>query len=98
MDDAKVITAAGVTLTSSGTSSNAAIPNNSSGQRPNYIRIQVTNYAFVKFGTAGVVATSNDILVSPNEPEVFAISGTTYIACIQQAAGGIVNVTAMENL
>lgn len=97
-DDAKVITVSGVTLTTSGTSASAAIPNNSSGLRPNYVRIQVTNYAFIKFGVSGAAATANDILISPNEPEVFAISGLTHIAAIQQAAAGVINITAMENL
>ena len=90
--------ASGTTLTSSATSVSAAIPFNSSGKLPNYVRVQVTNYAFIKFGVSSVAATSNDILISPNEPEIFSISGTTYIACIQQAAGGLVNVMPLEDL
>ena len=98
IDDAKTIVAVGVTLTSGAASTNSALPNNSSGKAPNYVRVQVTNYAFIKFGVSGVTATSNDILISPNEAEVFALSGNTYIACIQQATGGVVNVTPLENL
>lgn len=97
-DEARMITAVGTTLTAGGTSINGAIPNTVSGKPPNFVRIQVTNYAFIKFGVAGVVATSNDILMSPNEPEIYAISGNTYIACIQQAAGGLVNITPLENV
>lgn len=97
-DDAKQIQAVGASITTSGTSANAAIPNNASGKAPNYVRLQCTNFAFVKFGVSGVTATSNDILLSPNEPEVFQVSGNTYIAAIQQAAAGIVNVTALENV
>lgn len=97
-DEARMITASGTTMTASASSINVTIPNTVSGKPPNYVRIQVTNYAFIKFGASGVAATSNDILMSPNEPEVFAISGSTYIACIQQASGGLVNITPLENV
>lgn len=97
-DDARHIQAAGTSIATSGTSANAAIPNTASGTRPNYVRVQVTAFAYIKFGASGVTATTNDILMSPNEPEVFTVSGNTYIAAIQQAAAGSVNVTPLENV
>lgn len=95
--EAKQIQAAGVTISTSGTSASQALPNNGSGTKPNYVRIQVTNYAYIKFGVSGVTATTSDILMSPNNCEEFAISGNTHIAAIQQAAAGVVNVTPLEN-
>ena len=98
IDDAIQIQAAGVTLTTGAASTNSAIPNTASGTRPNYARIQSTAFCFVKFGAAGVTATSNDILLSPNESEIYKVSGNTYIAGIQQAAAGLLNVTPLEDL
>lgn len=98
MVEAKQIQAVGTTITTSGTSANAAIPNNGSGKSPNYVRVQASAFAYIKFGVSGVAATTNDILLSPNEPETFAVSGNTFIAAIQQAAAGVVNVTPLENV
>jgi hypothetical protein len=98
MVEAIQIQASGVTLTTSGTSARNAIPNNASGKAPNYVRIQVTNYAYVKFGDSAVTATTNDVLLSPNESTEFAISGNTHIAVIQQATAGVVNITPLENV
>lgn len=67
IDDAIQIQAAGVTLTTGATSTNAAIPNTASGTKPNYVRIQSTAFCFVKFGATGVAATSSDILLSPHK-------------------------------
>lgn len=96
--ESKKIATSGVTITTSAVSANASIPPNSSGTAPNYVRVQTTNYAFIKFGAAGVAATSNDVLISPNEPEVFSVNGFVSIAAIQQAAAGVVNITPLDNV
>lgn len=98
MDDAKHIQAVGVTITTSGTSARGAITNNGSGEKPRYVRVQSSAFAYIKFGDSSVTATTNDALLSPNEPEVFVVSGNTHIAAIQQASAGVVNVTPLENL
>lgn len=97
-DEAIQIQASGSTLTTSATSASVAIPLTSSGTKPNYVRIQVTNYQFIKFGNSAVTATSNDILVSPNESELYKVNGNTHVAVIQQAAAGLFNVTPLEDL
>lgn len=97
-DDAKQIQAVGTSITTGAASANAAIPNNASGKAPNYVRVQASAFAFIKFGVSGVAATANDILISPNEPEVFIVSGNTFVAAIQQAVAGVVNVTPLENV
>lgn len=98
IDDAIQIQAAGATLTTSGTSTNAAIPNTASGTKPKYVRIQSTAFCFVKFGAAGVTATSSDILLSPNESEIYKVSGNAFIAVIQQASAGLLNITPLEDV
>lgn len=98
IDDAKQIQAVGTTITTSGTSARSAIPNTSSATKPNYVRVQSNAFAYIKFGDSGVTATTNDILLSPNEPETFIVSGNTHIAAIQDSAAGKVNVTALENV
>lgn len=98
MTEAVQIQASGSTLTTSATSQRVAIPNTASGIKPNYVRVQVTNYQFIKFGDLNVTATSNDILVSPNESELYKVNGNTHVAVIQQAAAGLFNVTPLEDL
>lgn len=98
VDDTKQIAAVGITVATSATAASAAIPNTFSGTLPKFVRIQVTQYSYIKFGsTAGVTATNNDILISPNEPEVFTVAGNTYISVLQHGSSGVVNITALEN-
>jgi len=98
ISDAIQIQAVGVSLTTGAASVNATIPNTASAIKPNYIRICVTANCFVKIGPAGVVATGNDILMIPTDHLILKVSGNTTIAAIQQAAAGICNITALEDL
>lgn len=93
------ILATGATQATSGTSAAVAIPNDSSGNRPNYIRVTASNETFVKLGLAGVAATANDALVQPADSLILQVpKGITHIAGIQGAGGaGRFNVTALEN-
>lgn len=98
IDDAIQIQAVGVSLTTGAASVNATVPYTASATKPNYIRICVTANCFVKIGASGVVATANDILMNPSDCLILKVSGNTTIAAIQQAAGGICNITALEDL
>lgn len=98
IDDAIQIQAVGVSLTTGAASVNATIPNTASATKPKYIRLCVTANCFVKIGQVGVVATGNDILMNPADCLILKVSGNTTIAAIQQAAGGICNITALEDL
>lgn len=66
-------------------------------QNIKYVRVVTppAQYAFIKFGPAGVVATTNDILVN-GEPSLLAISTNTHIAVLEGTAGSLVNITAHE--
>lgn len=97
IDDAIKIQNAGITLTTGAASTNGAIPNTLSATKPNYVRIQSTAFCFVKFGASGVAATSSDILLSPNESEIYKVNGNTHVAAIQQAAAGLLNIAPLED-
>lgn len=98
IDEALSITAPGLRLTSGATTANTAIPLTSGNTLPRYIRLlaETSGSVNVRLGGAGVVATTSDVLVNANEPLVLATNGSTYIAYIQNSAGGIVNVMPIE--
>ena len=93
------ILATGVTTATSGTSAAVAIPNDSSGNRPNFIRVTASNETFVKMGVAGVIATANDVLVQPADSVVLQVpKGITHLAGIQGSGGaGRFNIAPLEN-
>lgn len=93
-----VITTAGFSAATGAASASSAIPNDSSGRAPNYIRVAARNECYVKLGTAGVTATINDILVQPADSIYLQVpKGITHIAYIQGTAAGQVNVVPLEN-
>lgn len=95
---AVTIVATGVSAATGAASASSTIPNNSSGNIPNYIRVAARNECYVKLGIAGVTATSNDILVQPADSVILQVpKGVTTIAYIQGTAAGVVNITALEN-
>lgn len=97
--DAIKVVASGVSITTGAASANAAIPNNSSGKPPNYIRISVTANCFIKIGVGvGTAATSTDLLMIPADHCILKVNGETYIAAIQQASAGVCNVVPLEDL
>lgn len=93
------ILAPGITQSTSATSAVVAIPVDSSGNRPNFIRVTASNETFVRLGVAGAVATNQDALVQPADSVILQVpKGITHIAGIQGAGGaGRFNVTALEN-
>lgn len=102
---AQTFSQTGVTIVSTGfsaatgaASAVTAIPNDSSGRAPNYIRVAARNECYVKLGIAGATATTNDILVQPADSIILQVpKGITHIAYIQGTAAGQVNVVPLEN-
>jgi hypothetical protein len=94
-----VVNAPGFTASTTGTSASSAIPVDSSGNRPNFIRVAAINESYVKLGnSAGVTATNADILIQPADATILQIGrGVTHIAYIQGGAAGRVNVIPLEN-
>ena len=87
----------GATLAFTATSANVAIPTDSSGASPKYIRLNATEACCVKLGTSGVAATAADLMLSAFESEVIAVGRQAYIAAIQVSAGGTLQISPLED-
>jgi hypothetical protein len=98
-EDALFIINPGAKITTSGTSANVAIPVASNGVIPRFVRIAATAAAGIRFGIDNtVVATSSDTQVQPGDTATLVVPrGCTYIAAIQVAAAGQVQISPLEN-
>lgn len=95
---ALVVAAVGDSVTTGGTTANAAIPNNSNGSKPRFVRVAATAACHVRLGASGVTATADDLMVAPGDAVVLAVpNGVTHFAYIQSASSGTLNVTPLEN-
>ena len=96
--DCPLINATGVSITTSGTSASATIPNDASGNIPKYVRLTATVAAHVRFGKTSATAVTTDMLIQPNDSLVVAVpGGCDKVAAIQNAAAGVVIVSPLEN-
>ena len=92
------VAAAGFNAATGAASASSAIPNDSSGRAPNFIRVAARNECYVKLGVTGVAATTADILVQPADSVILQVpKGITHIAYIQGVSAGVVNVVPLEN-
>lgn len=96
-DDTINILAVGVTAATGAASASFTLPVNSSGLKPRYIRIAGINECYVKLGTAGVTATTNDILIQPADSLLLCVGSCTTLAHIQGTAVGKINVTPLDD-
>lgn len=89
----------GAIITTGAASASVAIPNLSSGNRPNFIRVGATQAAYVRVGTGAQTAAAGDLLVQPADAIILAVGpGTTTIAAIQVTTAGIVQVSPIETI
>lgn len=98
MEDAITIFKRGAIITTSATSANVAMPTDSSGNSPRYVRITASNPSYVALGVSGVVAAAGDFIVQPGDAVVVAVNGATFVAAIQQSAAGVVQISGLDNL
>ena len=89
------ITGIGTSLSVAGASASAALPV-VSGSVPVYCRFSVTSACHVRLGTAGVVATTNDLLLHPAESPMIRTIGMTHFAAIQSSAAGSLQVSPVD--
>lgn len=87
----------GVNLATGSASTNTAIPTNSSGKSPVFIRLSCTQACYVKLGPSGVTATAGDLLLYPAESIIVNTCGLGYIAGKQVATAGILQISPLEN-
>ena len=90
------ITATGVTITTSGVSAGSALPVNSAGTAPRFVRIAATAAATVRLGVGAQTAATTDMLVQPGDATVVATCGATHAAALQVAAAGVVQISPVE--
>lgn len=98
IDNAITILATGVSAATGGASARSAIPTNSTGALPNFIRVSGRNECYVKVGNSTVVATGNDALVQPADSLLLRVAGNTHIAYIQGTAAGQINVVPLDDV
>ena len=92
------VTVTGATIATTGTSASVSIPNDSSGNKPNYIRVAATAPACVRLGKTSATAVTTDIQVQPGDAVILAVpKGYDIVAAIQVAAAGVVQVSPLEN-
>jgi len=92
------VTQVGFTAATGAASANSAIPTDSAGNLPRYIRVSGINECYVKIGGASVAATANDVLIQPADSLIMTVNGQPKIAYIQGTAAGKVNVVPLENV
>ena len=79
-------------------SANVAIPNASDGNRPRWIRLASTQPCYVRIGTSGVTAAAGDLLVQPADAVILRAQSLTHVAAIQVTAGGVLQISPLEDL
>ena len=94
-----IIVAPGIQIATTGASATATLPVTSSGTAAKFIRVTATAAACVRlFPPAGGNAANTDTQVQPGDALVMGVpDGLTKISAIQQAAAGVVQVSALEN-
>ena len=96
-EDAFIIQADGLTVTTGAASTVVPIPNAANGSRPYYIRVAATVESYIKVGLATTVATTNSMLVQPADCVILAVGGCTHVAYIQGNTVGKVNIQPLED-
>lgn len=92
------IFATGVNITTGAASAGSAIPVDSSGALPRYVRITASVAACVRIGPGAQTAVATDAVVQPGAPLIIATNGCTHVAAIQQTAAGVVQVSPVEDI
>lgn len=85
---APTITNAGLTVAATSTSTAYAMPKKTSSLADNAMIVRVVcdqNACFVKFGQTGVVATSNDIMITP-QASLITVSGADHFAVLENGS------------
>lgn len=88
----------GFTSATGAASTRTALPVDSAGNLPRYVRVAGINECYVKLGSATIVATTNDTLIQPADSAIMAVNGCTNIAYIQGSVAGKVNVMPLDNM
>lgn len=93
------VQATGVTVTTTiSTSAGGAIPNNSAGALPKYVRFTATGTCYVRLRPAATTAVNTDAMVTAGAPAlILAVHGNTQYAVIDDGVSVKVNITPLED-
>lgn len=91
------VTQTGASITTSGVSASAALPNANGGALARRYIITATLAAHVRMGVGAPTAVATDLLVQPGAPVVLNRANFTHIAAIQNASAGVVIVTPLDD-
>lgn len=89
----------GVRVTTGATSASGNLPTTSDGRIARFVRILCeTGTAYIVLsGTASPTCTTNNILVTSNEPLIVATDNAQYFGYIQSTAGAVgVSISAVD--
>jgi hypothetical protein len=96
-EDAIGIVKTGSVIAFGAASASVAIPTDSSGSIPKYIRVAANSACYVKIGPTGTIAVAGDALVQPADAMILKTHNYGFIAAIQVAAGGTVQISPLED-
>lgn len=97
VDDAFTVLKTGSNIAFGAASASVAIPTDSAGNVPKYLRLAATQACYVKLGTAGVSAVAGDLLVQPADSVIVRSYGLTNIAALQVTTGGVLQISPLED-
>lgn len=92
------VTQVGFTAATGAATARTAIPVDSAGNLPRYIRVAAINESYIRIGNSAITATANDTLIQPADSVILTVNQQTHIAYIQGASAGKVNVVPLENV
>lgn len=96
-DDAISIVKTGGIIAFTGAAARIAIPTDSSGTLPKYIRVAANAACYVKIGDVTVTAVAGDSLVQPADALTLKTHNQTYISAIQVSGVGTVQISPLED-
>lgn len=92
------VAAPGVTVsTTASTSAGGAIPNNSAGVLPRFIRVVSTGTCYFRTRGAATTATNADMMLTAGMPQILAVQSDTQYAVIDDGATVKFNITSLED-
>lgn len=93
------VNATGVTVTTTiSTSAGGAIPNNSDGAPPKYVRFASTGTAYVRIRVGAATAVNTDAMVLPGAPLILAVGRNNQYAVIDDGVSVKVNITPLDDM
>lgn len=98
VDDAITVFKTGSNIAFNATSANTAIPTTNAGIAPNFVRLASTQACYVKVGKGAQTAVAGDLLIQPADSVVLRVAGTDNIAAIQVSAGGVLQISPLEDV